>query len=181
MTAKPIFRPASTGDASRIARLHADSWRVAYRGILTDEYLDGPVFADRESLWFSRFVEGHDAPLRVIVMETAEGELLGFGCLRPDADPQFGVLLDNLHVRPDIRHHGLGTQLITAVARESFTQQPDKPLHLWVLEANRNARAFYQRRGGEEAGTQCQRMPDGREYACLRVLWSDPYSLVPEQ
>ncbi len=39
--------PASAQDAEAIARLQAQSWRITYRGMLPDEYLDRHVVADR--------------------------------------------------------------------------------------------------------------------------------------
>jgi ribosomal protein S18 acetylase RimI-like enzyme len=168
--AAPTFRIAGAADVARIARLHAESWRVAYRGILTDTFLDGPVFGDRELLWHARINEGRDGPLRVILMEDAT-ELVGFGSLCPEADPAFGVLLDNLHVRPGARGAGLGTRLLAAIADDVAAMEPGAPLHLWVLDDNRDARAFYRRRGGEEVGMEIHRMPDGGDHACHRVLW----------
>ena len=38
------FRPATLADSQRIASLHTVSWRDAYRGILPDAYLEGPIF-----------------------------------------------------------------------------------------------------------------------------------------
>jgi hypothetical protein len=35
--------PASAQDAETIARLQAQSWRITYRGILSDEYLEAPL------------------------------------------------------------------------------------------------------------------------------------------
>jgi len=35
------FRRAAACDADRIAQLHAESWRRAYRGMMRDEFLDG--------------------------------------------------------------------------------------------------------------------------------------------
>jgi hypothetical protein len=47
-------RHASIDDTAAIAVLHAESWRIAYRGALQDEFLDGDVFADRETQWAQR-------------------------------------------------------------------------------------------------------------------------------
>ena len=49
------FRPAKTQDAEAIAPLHAEGWRVAYRGIFRDEFLDGDVAQDRKDVWRQRF------------------------------------------------------------------------------------------------------------------------------
>ena len=37
------LREGTEHDAAAIAQLHADSWRSAYRGMLSDEYLDHRV------------------------------------------------------------------------------------------------------------------------------------------
>ena len=50
------LRLAILADAPAIAALHADSWRFAYRGAYSDEYLDGPVFEDRARVWQERML-----------------------------------------------------------------------------------------------------------------------------
>jgi hypothetical protein len=50
-----LYREATALDADAIAVLHAESWRRAYRGHLSDAYLDGPIFKDRTSVWRGRF------------------------------------------------------------------------------------------------------------------------------
>jgi len=35
-----MIRPALPNDAAEIARVHVDSWRSSYRGLLADEFLD---------------------------------------------------------------------------------------------------------------------------------------------
>jgi len=44
------IRFARLEDAQAIAELHAESWRYAYRGALSDEYLSGDIIADRLKL-----------------------------------------------------------------------------------------------------------------------------------
>jgi hypothetical protein len=41
------FREATGADAMAVAMLHAESWRVHYRGAYRDEYLNGDVVEDR--------------------------------------------------------------------------------------------------------------------------------------
>ena len=49
-----IYREAISADAASVAALHAKSWRVAYRGILRDEFLDGDVVQNRVEVWEKR-------------------------------------------------------------------------------------------------------------------------------
>ena len=67
------YRPATPDDAAAIAKLHADSWRVAYRGMLSDEYLNGPVFDERLAVW-TQFLQEH--PPRVLVVEMPDSWLV---------------------------------------------------------------------------------------------------------
>ena len=45
------IRPATAGDAAALARVHVDSWRTTYRGIVPDEALAHLSYERREQLW----------------------------------------------------------------------------------------------------------------------------------
>lgn len=49
------YRQATPDDAPAIALLHAESWRMHYRGAYADDYLDGPVYDERAAVWHSRW------------------------------------------------------------------------------------------------------------------------------
>ncbi len=53
-------------DVATIAALHADSWRSVYRGILSDEFLDADLIANREALWHKRLSELSDLNFGVL-------------------------------------------------------------------------------------------------------------------
>ena len=74
------------------------------------------------------------------------GGLAGFAHLAFGADPQWGCLLDNLHVAHALRGTGIGTRLMARVAEQACGR--DQRLHLYVLEQNTDAQAFYRARGG---------------------------------
>jgi hypothetical protein len=44
------LRDATEHDSPAIARLHADSWRSAYRGMLSDDYLDHRAHSERAAV-----------------------------------------------------------------------------------------------------------------------------------
>ena len=46
-----ILREATASDARGIARVHVESWKTTYRGLIADEYIDSIFYADREQLW----------------------------------------------------------------------------------------------------------------------------------
>src|ERR1700761_4767324 len=101
------IREAGIADAGAIAQLHARSWQHTYRGILSDDFLAGPVLPNRLELWNSRFF-GIQPPGQIIVVDDCAGEIQGFACAFFDADPEWGTLLDNLHIVPNLTGKGLG-------------------------------------------------------------------------
>src|SRR3954449_11637483 len=91
----PSFRLANSSDAAAVAHLHADSWRRHYRGAYSDGFLDGDVVADRLAVWSDRL--GTADPRRCTIL-AEDGGLIGFANTFLDHDPEWGALLDNLHV-----------------------------------------------------------------------------------
>jgi ribosomal protein S18 acetylase RimI-like enzyme len=164
-------------DEPAIARLHADSWRAAYRGILGDDFLDDTVVANRRELWRTRFSEIHRKDQLILVGEE-HGEIQAFACAFLDADPEWGTLLDNLHVLPGLKRRGLGRQLISAVAENIRRHGLRSMLHLWVYEQNVQARGFYERLGGVVSDCVGEAAPDGSHVNVLRYGWRELSLLV---
>jgi GNAT superfamily N-acetyltransferase len=140
------YRPATAGDSAAIADLHADSWRRHYRGAYLDSFLDGDVVADRMAEWTDRL--SRPAPDRHTVVAEFNGAVVGFAHAILDADTVWGAYLDALHVRHDLKRHGIGARLLADTARTVARQRPSAGLYSWVLEQNTAAQAFYRRQGG---------------------------------
>lgn len=171
------FRDATASDAEAIAHLHAESWRSAYRGILSSDFLENRVHQERREAWKARFSEAERRPVFVLLAENA-AQLAGFACVFPDEDPLWGSYLDNLHVAPGLTGHGIGRDLLSEVARRLRQEGFTGGLYLWIIEQNYRARRFYEELGGAIVGSQIHTMADGREVLALRCHWFDPQALL---
>jgi ribosomal protein S18 acetylase RimI-like enzyme len=168
---------ASELDADGIAALHADSWRRHYRGAYSDSYLDGDVVADRQEVWRRRLAQPKTGHLTVVVRHG--DEVLGFAHTILDEDPLWGSLLENLHIRSDLKRTGIGSRLLSEIAHRLLRRQPGGPLHLWVLDQNTAAQAFYDARGGRRVETQVRGpFPGGGRAIGHRYHWDDPTRLL---
>jgi GNAT superfamily N-acetyltransferase len=163
------LRIAAAGDVEPIALLHAASWRATYRGMYSDAYLDGDLVADRLAVWSRRFAERTDDQHLLVAVDA--GALLGFAYACGEADDRWGTLVDNLHVRLDDHRRGLGRTLLAACAAWSAGRYPGRPLHLWVLDGNTNARAFYEHVGGRQEDSDTHEAPGGGMITALRIVW----------
>jgi hypothetical protein len=123
-------REATREDAEAVAKLHAESWRSAYRGAYRDEFLDGDVFVERAEVWRERLCEPSSSQF-VLIAEDA-GQLAGLACAYGGEDPQWGTLLDNLHVSCALQRQVLGARLVCRVGGWCRGQVPDCGLYLWV-------------------------------------------------
>jgi GNAT superfamily N-acetyltransferase len=165
------LRLGTADDADAIAALHAESWRSAYRGLLPDEDLGEKLDDERRQFWRKRFA-APDPERRIVFLATANDVLVGFACVLADADPAHGPLLDNLHVKPGWRGHGIGTRLLHESRAWSRAIAPGQPMHLWVLEGNAPARRFYRNQGGVEEERLSEER-GGMTIAAWRCIWRD--------
>jgi GNAT superfamily N-acetyltransferase len=173
------YRQATEGDTHAIAALHADSWRRHYRGALLDAYLDGDVFADRLEVWRHRLTPPVGADYTVCAVSSSE--LLGFAHTIFDRNPKWGALLENLHVRSDLKARGIGTQLLSASAVELARRRALGGLYLWVLQQNTAAQSFYEARGATcVESAPSGPLPGGGQALSYRYFWPDPSRLIVE-
>ena len=173
------LRDAVAEDWQAIAALQTATWRFAYRGILSDAYLEGELEEDRRTLWRGRF-EGAIDPAQVTILAepAAGGAPLAFACILAGHD-DWGSLVDNLHVHPDALRRGLGR----AVLREAASRLVEGPygglpVHLTVYARNVRAIAAYEGYGGRVVERPTTSQPDGGSYDLRRYLWDDPAALV---
>ncbi len=141
-------RGATRADAAAIARLHLDSWHVAYRGIVPDDLLDAITVESRQDHW-ERVLAAPDGAEFVSVAEDIDGHLLGIASGGPElgGDPQYRGELYVLHVRQDAQGQGVGRALMRAVA-ERLAADGITTLLVWMLRENYPARRFYAALGG---------------------------------
>src|SRR5262249_53670196 len=155
------------------AKLHTNSWRTTYRGILRDDYLDGAIDAERLAHWSARLSTRANAPDWFIAIAERNGEPTAFVCALLDADPIGGRLLDNLHVSDALKGTGIGTRLMREAAAWVQRQQPRSRLYLWVYEQNAAACRFYEGLGGTMMRREARVAPDGSRVAAVQYGWDD--------
>ena len=170
------IREANQTDAEAIARLHAVSWRTAYRGALSDTYLDGPIEAERIEVWRSRFE--NPGKNQFVAVAEIQHQVIGFVCAYGGHDEKWGTFLDNLHVAPQHKRRGIGVQLMGELASWSIKAYPGQGIYLWVLESNLAAQEFCERMGGKNAGIDVWTPPDGSALPKIRMAWRDIPALL---
>ncbi|MGH6946246.1 MAG: GNAT family N-acetyltransferase [Kiloniellales bacterium] len=168
------IRAAGPDEAAAIAALHSESWRSAYRGILPDALLDGPLELERARHWRD-VLAGVMADDAILVAEQ-RAALVGFIAVFAKGEPGFGAVIDNLHVRPALKGGGIGRRLLGAAA-ERFAAAGTTALHLWVYDANRPTLAFYEKLGGVVEERGLERNGD-LEIPHSRVVWRDLAALA---
>jgi ribosomal protein S18 acetylase RimI-like enzyme len=171
------LRPIVAADAVTVADLHTASWRSAYRGMLRDGYLDGDIASERRLAWATRLETPVDANYGFIA-ESAEAGPVGFVFMLGREDATWGTLVDNLHVLPGHKGHGIGRRLLEAAADETGRRYPGERVHLFVFEANHAARRFYASVGGREVERGLVEPPGGGSQVHWRVAWDDAETLL---
>ncbi len=138
------IREANTADAPAIARVTVDTWRTAYRGIITDDYLDNLSYADREKGW--REYPFHNS--FIYVAEDENNQIVGFAAAGPEREshPIFKGELYAIYIYQAYQQQGIGSSLLHAVMGR-FMQSGINSLLLWVL-SDSPYRRFYERHGG---------------------------------
>jgi len=142
------LRPATVEDADGIARVRVQSWRVTYRGIFPDAFLDEMDVEEAAADW-ERILMAPAGGTSVFVAER-EGEVVAFAAGKMLDDEKFGINaeLAAIYVRPSAKREGIGRRLLRMVA-DAHQGKGANGLLVWVLAKNEIARQFFEDLGAE--------------------------------
>lgn len=168
------LREGKLTDADAIGSLHAQSWSTAYRGILPDSYLDNNLDEERKNYWRIKLAS-LSAKDFIIIAESA-GDIAGFAAVMDKPQNGYDALLDNLHVRPDMKGQGLGSRLMKAVAAR-LRATGRTSFYLWVLKGNVAAEEFYKAQGGVSGDVSSVEF-GGKIVEQTRFAWKDLDTLI---
>lgn len=172
------IRTVTASDVDALASMHAESWRSAYRGILSDAFLDAGLIENRKVLWNKRLSPQPSGHFGFVA--SVNGKNVGFAYAFGAYDEKWGTQLDNLHVMPEFKGQGIGSKLLTAVVKHLAAQDYPTGLFLWVYEQNLSARAFYESLGAVPIERIEIAAPDKSLVAEWRYAW-DRSSLLLER
>lgn len=151
MTAETV-RTATPADAHSVARVHVDTWRAAYAGLIPQAVLDSLSVERREEFW--RSVAEAPGENGLLVAE-ANGRVVGFASTGPARDDDLpagsGELLA-IYVEPAAWGKGHGARLLRQALADLRDRHLD-PVVLWVLTDNSRGRGFYEAMGWRTDGT----------------------------
>jgi len=147
------IREALPTDSAAIAKVHVDSWRSTYRGIISDEVLAALSYPDRERMWEGSLTTYRSANF-IYVAEVDEGPIVGFAAAGKERTGRtdFPGEIFAIYLLKDYHGRGWGRQLFLAAA-ERLGLEGHKELMLWVL-ADNPTRGFYEAMGGKLLGEQ---------------------------
>jgi GNAT superfamily N-acetyltransferase len=143
-----LIREASPTDADAIARVHVDSWRTTYTGIVPADYLVNLSYAQRAQFW--RDLLSAPTQLGYVYVATHEaGQIVGFASGGPErsGDAIYQGELYAIYLLAHYQRQGLGRHLTMAVVKRLLRCGLPSML-VWVLAAN-PGRAFYATLGGQ--------------------------------
>mgnify|MGYP003734357905 CR=1 FL=1 len=163
-------REARPDDADALAAAHIEGWRVGYRGLVPDEYLDAPRFAEQRLDTWRAWTWGDNLPGSQVFVAERAGRVVGFGFCGPArvdptcdqiSAPTGGGVSTTLgevyafYVHPDAWGSGAAPALM-ARCHEYLHDNGYERAVLWVLRDNPRARAFYEKSGWLTTGAESQ-------------------------
>ena len=149
------LREARQEDAAAIARVHVDSWRTSYRGIVPEGFLADMSYENFEDRWRGYLRGVEDPHWAHRVAELPSGRIVGFASCGPRRGPEYTDYAAELYALYLLREHqraGIGRRLLGSVAR-GMAEGGNTSFLAWVLARN-PSRRFYEAVGGALLGSQ---------------------------
>lgn len=152
----PRVREGVIDDADAVAAVHVRSWQAAYRGLIDQPFLDALSTVDRAETWRRFVADPLPTSLGILVAER-DGTILGWASFGSDrdadaSDPAPAGEIYAVYADPDAWSQGVGHALLDEAERR-LTDAGHTRAHLWVLDGNDRADAFYARHGWAADGT----------------------------
>lgn len=139
-------RRAKLDDAQGIAKVHVDSWRTTYNGIIPNDYLDNLSYNQRTELWKKNIAKEDNY---VVVAENNEGQIIGFADAwkRDNNVVKNSGDLTSIYLLKKYQGMGIGKSLLKKLF-DYFKQVGYEKIFVEVLEENKT-RFFYEYYGAK--------------------------------
>lgn len=151
-----LIRKATKDDIPDLARIHLASKKVAYHGIVDQNFLNQKTeqeYHDKWTNWLSE--EGMNVSL--VSTEDQSVGFISYGRMQTPPPgtskirPQFTAEIFAIHIHPEVWRSGMGKETFQYAASE-LLHDKHHALCLWVLAKNERAIKFYDYLGGQRLG-----------------------------
>jgi GNAT superfamily N-acetyltransferase len=142
-------------DAPQLAQVATSAWRVGFRGLLPQPFLDGLDPARSRDRWEADLSAERVAPPHFLVAQM-HAVVCGFSVFGPSRDEDAGAdvaELFALHVMPSCWGLGVGSTLLRRTLAQ-LRAQGSVAASLWVIDGNTRARRFYEHQGWSFDGSE---------------------------
>ncbi|MDS9470740.1 GNAT family N-acetyltransferase [Sporosarcina pasteurii] len=144
-----FIRKATVEDVKGIAKVHVDSWRTTYQGIVPDSYLSSLAYKEREKIWVRGIKEN-----TIYIVEDESDQLVGFATGGKERTGKYKDYLGELYaiyLLEATQGKGLGRKLFNRVVKDLQGKNLNSML-IWAL-ADNPACHFYEKLGGKKVDT----------------------------
>ncbi|MDM5188233.1 GNAT family N-acetyltransferase [Bacillus sp. DX4.1] len=167
------IRKAIEADTKGMAKVHVDSWKTAYKRIVSDEFLANLSYESREKQWKSIFKQATPNHY-TYVAEISDGTVIGFINGGPERTEKYNCdgELYAIYILQEYRGLKVGQQLFQSLVL-NFIQSEFRSVLVWVI-SNNPSKSFYEKYSPDCIDTKFINRLGVEEMA---YGWSDIHSL----
>lgn len=163
------IRKATIEDVKDISRIHALSWKSAYKGIIPQVYLDEL----KEDFWvpaFETWIKDNVLTAQLIIKEGSPVGCVAYGKARDKSLKDWGEIV-SIYLLHEYFGRGLGNLLLESALLD-LKQSGHINVYLWVLKKNQRGRRFYEKHKWQCSKDECVVEIAGKKLIELRYNYS---------
>ena len=161
-----MIRIAEDADIKKIADLYIHNWRETYRGLISDDYINGLTLDYAVAKW-SEYIHSGD---HMVLVAYEDGAFAGFAGCKPEREIENCLLLDSLHVFPCYRDRGLGSLLIQKCL-EYANNKGFNCLSINIINGNDKAKQLYMKLGAKHHSFFDDHLSEGELAPSEKLIW----------
>jgi GNAT superfamily N-acetyltransferase len=164
---KITFREATVTDALAVAKVHVQSWRESFAGIVPQTFLDKMSVENRAKAFETGFASDS---YKMFVTETQENGIVGFADFGKTRDNQskYEAELYAIYLLRDVQRKGIGGKLFELGVKYLVANNMNS-LSLTALEISPYKR-FYEKMGGHLVERKTTNL-EGKGYTTVIYGW----------
>ena len=128
-------------DIEQIAKIIDEDWKIAYKGIVDENYLKNLNYKDREK----RIREKYKKEKSIVFVE--DNIVKGYCRFGKNREGEKIGEIIALYIKNEFRRCGIGEELVKK-AKEILKERGYKEMIIWCLKENRTGRNFYEKQEG---------------------------------